>query len=276
METEEELQAVLAAFPELLLTQREPVVLSFDGKYLITFHLGESYPAEVPEVMIKVPWLSSERETEIAARARSQCTPGEPMLFSLVSLIQAEVPHEPSMPAPLRTVGIHPMLITSDKELAFGTPQPKPHSSPVLKDSPVEETRDLFGAKFISGPVITDRKSSFQAHIAKIESVEEVPNLLSLVKAHRKVGKATHNMWAYALSQGNCEFEDDGVRPTQEGGAGQRLMQVVQQSGAANVLVVVSRWYGGINLGSDRFKHIMRAAWELLRAQGFCGVKGGK
>lgn len=53
-------------------------------------------------------------------------------------------------------------------------------------------------------------------------------------------------------------------------------MQVVQQSGAVKVLVVVSRWYGGINLGSDRFKHIMRAAWELLRAQGFCGVKGGK
>jgi len=50
-------------------------------------------------------------------------------------------------------------------------------------------------------------------------------------------------------------------------------MQVLEQSGAVNVLVVVSRWYGGINLGSDRFKHIMKAAWELLRAQGFCGVK---
>ncbi|CAM9482304.1 unnamed protein product [Laminaria digitata] len=33
---------------------------------------------------------------------------------------------------------------------------------------------------------------------------------------------------------------------------------------AQNVLVVVSRWFGGIHLGPDRFKHINNAARELL------------
>lgn len=210
MEVEEELQAVLAAFPELLLTQREPLVLSFDGKYLITIDLAGSYPAAAPQVMLEVPWLSTERETEIEEQARNQCALGEPMLFSLVSLIQAEVPPEPSRPAPLPFLGIHPLLVTSDKELAFGTPEPR-HPSPAPKESPVEETRDFFAERFISGPVITDRKSSFQAHIAKIERSEEVPELLSLAKSHRKVGRATHNIWAYVTSQENCEFDDDGV-----------------------------------------------------------------
>lgn len=33
---------------------------------------------------------------------------------------------------------------------------------------------------------------------------------------------------------------------------------------ADNVMVVVSRWYGGINLGPDRFKHINNVARILL------------
>jgi hypothetical protein len=34
-------------------------------------------------------------------------------------------------------------------------------------------------------------------------------------------------------------------------------------------IVVVSRWYGGIKLGPDRFKHINNVARELLESEGF-------
>ena len=40
-----------------------------------------------------------------------------------------------------------------------------------------------------------------------------------------------------------------------------------------NAVVVVSRWYGGIHLGPDRFKHINNAARQVLDANGFLGNK---
>lgn len=36
-----------------------------------------------------------------------------------------------------------------------------------------------------------------------------------------------------------------------------------------NVLVVVTRWFGGIHLGPDRFKHINHAARNALELGGF-------
>jgi putative IMPACT (imprinted ancient) family translation regulator len=43
-----------------------------------------------------------------------------------------------------------------------------------------------------------------------------------------------------------------------------------------NVLVVVSRWYGGVLLGADRFKHINQAARDALEVGGFLGDKDAK
>lgn len=40
-----------------------------------------------------------------------------------------------------------------------------------------------------------------------------------------------------------------------------------------NVLVVVSRWYGGIHLGPDRFKHINQAGRDALEVGGFLEEK---
>jgi putative IMPACT (imprinted ancient) family translation regulator len=40
-----------------------------------------------------------------------------------------------------------------------------------------------------------------------------------------------------------------------------------------NVLVVVSRWYGGTLLGADRFKHINQAARDALELGGFLAEK---
>lgn len=36
-----------------------------------------------------------------------------------------------------------------------------------------------------------------------------------------------------------------------------------------NVMVVVTRWYGGIHLGPDRFKHINNAARQILDSCGY-------
>lgn len=53
--------------------------------------------------------------------------------------------------------------------------------------------------------------------------------------------------------------DDDG-----EDGAGAKLAHLLAMRDDDGVIVVVSRWYGGIHLGPKRFAHIVNVARELL------------
>ncbi len=66
-----------------------------------------------------------------------------------------------------------------------------------------------------------------------------------------------------------ADNDDDG-----EDAAGGRLSHLLDVTKAENVLVVVSRWYGGVQLGPDRFWHINNAARMQLDACGY--IKKGK
>ena len=50
------------------------------------------------------------------------------------------------------------------------------------------------------------------------------------------------------------------------GGAGSRLLHLLNMMDVNNMLVVVTRWYGGIHLGGDRWKHINNAARNAIEA----------
>ncbi|KAI8609490.1 hypothetical protein BC830DRAFT_1046592, partial [Chytriomyces sp. MP71] len=51
--------------------------------------------------------------------------------------------------------------------------------------------------------------------------------------------------------------------------AGRRLVRVLQEMGACDVMVIVSRWFGGTNLGPVRFDHINNMGIAALEAGGF-------
>lgn len=74
--------------------------------------------------------------------------------------------------------------------------------------------------------------------------------------------QATHNCWAYRIGQ-NYRFSDDG-EPA--GTAGKPMLQALDGQGFDAVMLVVTRWYGGIKLGAGG---LMRAyggvAAECLR-----------
>jgi len=55
------------------------------------------------------------------------------------------------------------------------------------------------------------------------------------------------------------DYNDDG-----ESAAGGRLLRLLQSMEVWNVLVVVSRWFGGIKLGAERFKWINSVARESV------------
>lgn len=60
------------------------------------------------------------------------------------------------------------------------------------------------------------------------------------------------------------DSDDDG-----ESAAGGRLLHLLQIVDASNVMVVVSRWFGGVHLGPARFTHINNAARILLEQEGY-------
>lgn len=65
-------------------------------------------------------------------------------------------------------------------------------------------------------------------------------------------------------ARADADYDDDGE--TQAGARLKHLLEVLDLTG---VLVVVTRWFGGIHLGPDRFKHINQAARDALEAGGF-------
>uniref|UniRef100_A0A0G4FH36 RWD domain-containing protein n=1 Tax=Chromera velia CCMP2878 TaxID=1169474 RepID=A0A0G4FH36_9ALVE len=58
-----------------------------------------------------------------------------------------------------------------------------------------------------------------------------------------------------------------------ETAAGGRLQHLLAMTDTEGVVVVVSRWFGGIQLGPDRFKHINNVSRQLLEETGFIGQK---
>ncbi|CAD5117633.1 DgyrCDS6387 [Dimorphilus gyrociliatus] len=118
------------------------------------------------------------------------------------------------------------------------------------------------------GEPFTERKSTFQAHIAEIRDVHQVSLVVQTLRQNKKIDNATHNMFAYRLRRDDgvlvSDCDDDG-----ETHAGSRLLHLLEVMKVVNLIVIVTRWYGGIHLGPDRFKHINNAARFLLESLGF-------
>ncbi|KAM9461886.1 protein IMPACT isoform 2-T4 [Clarias gariepinus] len=119
------------------------------------------------------------------------------------------------------------------------------------------------------GEAITDRRSTFQAHLALVLTPKQVQRVLDKLYENKKIASATHNIHAYRIY---CEDKNTFLQDCEDDGetaAGGRLLHLLQILDVRNVLVVVSRWYGGILLGPDRFKHINNCARNVLVQEGY-------
>ena len=114
------------------------------------------------------------------------------------------------------------------------------------------------------------------AHVAQVTNMQHVQWVLAkLLFGDKKVAKATHNMFAYRFVDSDAssaqrtivsDNDDDG-----EKGSGTKLAALLEMSKTINVIVVVSRWFGGVKLGSSRFKYIAQVARQALEEHGFIG-----
>lgn len=94
---------------------------------------------------------------------------------------------------------------------------------------------------------IEEKKSRFIAHVAAAATEEEA---LAFIEAKKKqFWDAKHNCYAYVLGEQaqTMRFSDDG-EPT--GTAGKPILEVLIGSGIRNLVVVVTRYFGGTLLGT--------------------------
>ena len=94
---------------------------------------------------------------------------------------------------------------------------------------------------------IVDKKSRFIATVRPVESEEEVLKFLEEMK--KKYWDARHNCFVYSIGM-NREFtrcSDDG-EPS--GTAGRPMLDVILGEDIYNVAVVVTRYFGGVLLGT--------------------------
>lgn len=93
---------------------------------------------------------------------------------------------------------------------------------------------------------ITEKKSKFICNMYHVESVEEVNDILE--KLRKKYHDARHNCYAYRLIKNNISRSSDDGEPS--GTAGIPMLNILNGNDLSNVLVVVTRYFGGILLGT--------------------------
>lgn len=99
------------------------------------------------------------------------------------------------------------------------------------------------------------RKSRFAAQAAPVDTPAAALAFVAAVSD----AAATHNCWAYRIGQ-EYRFNDDG----EPGGtAGRPILQAIDGQQIDRVVVVVTRWFGGIKLGTG----------GLVRAYGGCAAE---
>lgn len=108
--------------------------------------------------------------------------------------------------------------------------------------------------------VVRDRGSTYAVSGGVVADRADVLAFLAALTRDKRFARATHNSWAVWLEDGPIKG-DDG-----EAGAGAAILRMQERVGLRNHLIVVTRWYGGVKLGGDRFRHVTAAVRAYLAA----------
>lgn len=94
----------------------------------------------------------------------------------------------------------------------------------------------------------TEKRSKFLAFAHHVESVDEVKEIIKQYR--KKYYDARHVCYAYMLGSDRLEFRanDDG-EPSST--AGKPILGQINSQELTNILIIVVRYYGGVNLGTS-------------------------
>lgn len=252
----DEIDAIQAIYPGSV-TENAPLIYTLTipdhSKLEIQLAFPVDYPDREPSI-VQVVIHDSQRYTDaryieetVTRVIQATFTTGMVCLFDVIGELENEFQKYQPVLSPEPTT-LCPKLEQEQTE-PKKKQNPEPHVDP-RKGWIVSET-------------ISDRGSTFIAFARRATSVDEAKNYLDTLITDKKIARATHNISSWRIKgQNGVQFQDcddDG-----ETAAGGRLLHLLTMMGAWNVIVVVSRWFGGTHLGPDRFKHVNSAARDAV------------
>lgn len=248
--------------------------------FLVSF--PADYPADAPPTIVGTQSTggSGRGEGEVAVSILRDVlgtiwTPGQVCLFDLVEEGGPLLQQQHSEHHDHGTAQDHTANVASRS------------ASPSLRETsghdliPDAASSNIAPPAWVLSEPLTVNKSTFIARAAPVSTLPEAMDAIShLLSTNKKVAGATHNITAWRIQTTNVQTgtsttiqdsDDDG-----ETAAGGRLLHLMQLMDVWNVIVVVTRWYGGVKLGPDRFRLINSVAREALVKGAFAKVEGEK
>jgi len=114
-------------------------------------------------------------------------------------------------------------------------------------------------------------KSRFIGYVSPVESREEAENFIARIKAEHKT--ATHNVPAFVIGDRfQLQWASDDGEP--QGTSGAPIVQMLVKEEITNVALVITRYFGGIKLGTGGLVRAYTGTSKLaLEAAEICAVK---
>ncbi|KAM9632505.1 protein IMPACT isoform 1-T1 [Trichechus inunguis] len=230
--------------------------------------LPNEYPSTAPPIyQLNAPWLRGQERMDLSNSLEEIYIQniGESILYLWVEKVREFLIQKSQMaePEPETTKKTEEEDVECEEDLALACDSESPVKALETDISENKtETEEL--PPIDHGIPITDRRSTFQAHLAPVVCLQQVKMVLSKLYENKKIANATHNIYAYRIY---CEDKQTFLQDCEDDGetaAGGRLLHLMEILNVRNVLVIVSRWYGGILIGPDRFKHINNCARNIL------------
>ena len=108
---------------------------------------------------------------------------------------------------------------------------------------------------------LTEKKSRFIAYVTPIKDEDEALDFIAAIK--KKHYDARHNCYAYSVG-GMIKSSDDG-EPAHT--AGRPMAEIISKEGLDNVCAVVTRYFGGILLGTGGLVRAYQGALALALSE---------
>ncbi len=114
-----------------------------------------------------------------------------------------------------------------------------------------------------------EKRSSFLGHVRFVETEDAAREFISEMK--KKHYDARHSCWCYIIRGGAVRYSDDGEP---QGTAGLPMLEVFKREGVENVVCVVTRYFGGVLLGTGGLlRAYTKSAKDALDNAGIAAVR---
>lgn len=105
---------------------------------------------------------------------------------------------------------------------------------------------DYKTVKNTSSDEFTEKRSRFIGYVKPVKTEREAVEFINSIRS--KHWDARHNVYAYSLREGNIKRYSDDGEPS--GTAGMPVLDVISKNEVNDVCVVVTRYFGGVLLGT--------------------------